>query len=106
MDTWQRILKRRDEVVARQVAGETLLIPVKGKLADMQRVFALDPVAEQIWNALDGGATLEDVLRRVIAVFDVEEPVARRDVLAFVTSLEAAGLVEAAGGLEPEGTGR
>lgn len=94
MDPWKRVLKRRADVVARRVAGESLLIPIKGQLADMQRIFALDGVAEHIWERLDGVSSLDDILRSVLSAFAVEEPTAKRDLLALVAGLESAGLVE------------
>ena len=96
METLDRVLRRRDDIVARHVAGEQLLIPVRGRLADMQRIFALDPVAEHIWSRLDGATPLAAILGSVVDTFEVDEAQARRDVLEFVTELEAAGLVEPA----------
>jgi hypothetical protein len=98
MNEWQRVFKTRPDVVARRIAGETILVPIRGELADMQKIYALDAVAEAVWNGLDGVADLETVLARVVATFDVPEDVARRDVASFVAKLVEAGLVEQAGG--------
>lgn len=81
------------DVVSRQVAGESLLIPVKGRLADMQRIFALNPVAEHIWRQMDGSGDLDSVVRSVVSVFAVDEVRARQDVERFVGQLIQAGLV-------------
>jgi hypothetical protein len=78
------------------VAGESLLIPIRGRLADLQRIFALDPVAEHVWSRLDGVADLDAILRSVLDNFDVGEEQARRDIGEFVAALEAGGLVEPA----------
>jgi hypothetical protein len=93
MDFWKRIVIKNDDVVARHVVGEDLLIPIKGCLADMRRIFALDPVAAHIWKRLDGAADLEAVLQSVLAAFDVTEERARRDVRAFIAQLEGQELV-------------
>ena len=98
MSPWTKILQPRHDVVVRHVAGECLLIPIRGKLADMERIFALDPVGEHIWMRLDGRSDVEAVLRSVRGAFTVTEDQARKDVLEFVASLEAAGLVEEAAG--------
>jgi len=93
MDFWARIVTIKENVVARRIAGEELLIPIQGRLADMQRIFALDPVAAHIWKKLDGVADLETILKSVTVTFEVSEDRARSDVRAFILQLEAAGLV-------------
>lgn len=93
MDYWKRVLTIHSEVVARHIAGEELLIPIRGRLADMQRIFALDPVAAHVWKKMDGTADLESILQSVLAAFDVSEERARVDVKAFVGQLVAEGLV-------------
>lgn len=93
MDFWKRVLINKENVVSRHIAGEELLIPIKGRLADMQRIFALDPVAAYIWKKLDGSADLESVLQSVLGEFDVVEDKARRDFQSFIRQLEDEGLV-------------
>ena len=93
MNFWMRVLTIKENVVARQIAGEELLIPIQGRLADMQRIFALDPVAAHIWKKLDGSADMEAVLISVLGSFDVSEERARGDIQSFVNQLESAGLV-------------
>jgi hypothetical protein len=82
-------------VIAREIAGETLLVPIRGELADMQRLFFLEPVSHFIWEQLDGATTLADVGMAVTGRFDVDVEVARADLLAFIEELTDAGLVVA-----------
>ena len=96
MDTTHGNMRRSQHVVSRQVAGETLLIPIRGRLADMQRIFAIDPVAAYVWDLLAEPRALDDVVERVTAAFEVTVADARRDVGEFLDSLAAAGLIEAA----------
>jgi hypothetical protein len=94
VDVWAKVYRRKPDVVTREVAGESLLVPIRGHLADMQTLFAVDAVAACIWSALDGARPLEAVLRNVLARFAVEEAVARADLRSFVGDLESAGLIE------------
>jgi hypothetical protein len=89
-------MRRCENVVTRRVAGETLLVPIRGRLADMQRIFALDPVAEHVWSLLAQPQSLSALISSVLDKFEVDEAQARRDVTEFVERLEAAGLIEAA----------
>ncbi len=90
----QKIFKKDDWVRRREVAGETILVPIRGKLAEMQHIFALDPVAACIWCELDGEKTLEQVRESVVEQFGVGPEEAGRDVGEFVAELVEAGLVE------------
>jgi hypothetical protein len=94
VNNWDRVLRKRNDVVARQIAGEALLIPVRGRLADMQRIFALDATAEFIWQRIDGKRSLNDIAQELLGAFKVAEDQARRDLLEFVGQLTTAGLIE------------
>ena len=85
--------RRNEEVVARHIAGETLLVPIRGDLAGMQRIFALDRVAEYIWQQLDGEMSLEAIRDQVLANYDVGEEEAETDIQQFIAELLEAGLI-------------
>lgn len=91
-----RIYRKCGETVMRRIAGETLLIPIRGRLADMQRIFALDSVAERIWESVDGRKDVAQIAGDIAANFDVEAGVAARDAETFLASLQAEGLVATA----------
>lgn len=84
---------RHQDVVPRVVAGETILVPVRGELAHMKQIFVLNPVAEFVWQNLNGSKAVESVLAGVVEEFDIDESTARSDVLEFLAELEEAGLI-------------
>jgi len=86
-------LTRDDRVITRDIAGERLLVPIRGKLADMQRLFALNPAGAFIWDQLDGETSAEAISERVAAAFDVQRDAARADVAEFLDQLVVAGVV-------------
>ena len=93
---WGVVFRKHERVVTRQIAGETLLVPVRGKLVDMQKIFSLDPVAAFVWEHLDGSRTLADVRDAVLDAFDVEQERAEADIQEFVAELVAAELIQEA----------
>lgn len=95
MTSMQTVARRRDNVVKRRIAGEILLIPIRGELAEMEVIFALDPTSEFIWDRLDGTRTLADIAEDVLAEFDTDRETIQRDTLALVTELETANLASA-----------
>ena len=80
--------------MSRSIAGETLIVPIRGKLADMQRIFVLDSsVAQYIWHHLDGKKSLNEIRDGIVADFDVEEKQAETDLQEFIGELLDAGLI-------------
>jgi hypothetical protein len=78
---------RKDNVVAREILDETLLVPIRGQLADMQRLFVLEGVGEFIWNSMDGKKTTAEIAREIVAEFDVMPEEAERDLTTFLARL-------------------
>lgn len=94
---WSKIvLRKRGEIVSREIAGEKILVPIKGKLADMQRIFSLNPVAAYVWDRLDGTRSLDVLLEEVLDHFEVKRGEAESDIREFVKELMKADLAEAA----------
>ena len=92
-EIWGRIFVRDTDVVSRKIAGELFLIPVRGKLADMEKIFTLTTVAEYIWDRLDGQKSLNDLRNDVVAQFDVDQEQAGSDIRDFIGELMEAGLI-------------
>ena len=82
------------EVVTRNIAGETLLVPIKGRLADMQNLFFLEGSGEFIWSCIDGSRSVADICEALVCEFDIGPEQAECDVSAFVQSLLSASLIE------------
>lgn len=88
-----RVFKKQEDIVHREIAGESILVPIRGKLADMQRLFSLDPVAEHIWQQLNGKRTVDEICKSVFDTFDVKKEQAEADLMEFIDELLAAGLI-------------
>jgi hypothetical protein len=87
------VYQRSDGVATRVIAKETLLVPFKGTLASLQRLFALNPVAAFVWQRIDGKATLDSILGDVLGSFEVGREQAWADLSELVAGLRDAGLV-------------
>ena len=81
------IYKKEDGIISRKIAGETLLVPVMGGLADMQRIFSLGRVADFIWEQIDGRSSVSEINEKIVAVFDVDKQEAGADLIEFLDEL-------------------
>lgn len=88
----EKIYKRNEDIVTRKIAGELFLVPIRGKVADMQRIFTLNPVAEYIWQEIDK-QSLNGIRKGILAQFDVEEERADADISEFIAELLEAELI-------------
>jgi len=86
--------RKKDKIAGRHIAGESFLIPVCGRPVDMDSIFILNPLADFIWQRLDGDHTVDAILADVIENFDVEYEQARMDAGDFLGELLKKELVE------------
>ena len=82
-------------LLTRQIAGETIIVPIRGKLADMQHIFALNEVGERVWKLIEEKQSFGEICRQIHEVFDVPSAQAENDVREFLGELVQAGLIEA-----------
>jgi hypothetical protein len=87
---------KRGEYVSRLIAGEMILVPVRGQVGDLNAIYNLNEVAAFIWDRIDGAAGLRAIAAAVASEFDVTPAEAARDTHDFFASLIQAGLVEPA----------
>lgn len=87
------VFSRQPDIVPRDIAGETILVPVRGELAQLQQIFVVNPVGEHIWHQLDGSRGFDSILRSLVEAFEIEDNEARTDLLDFLADLEDAGLI-------------
>ena len=89
----KKIYRKNPDVVARSIAGELLLVPIRGKVADMKWIFSLNPVGELIWQELDAEKSIDDIRDRVVSEFDVTREAAMSDIEDFISELLQANLI-------------
>ena len=93
-DARPRILRVAGEIVRREIAGETILVPVRGQAADMRRMYSLNPTAAFVWTRIDGTRSLAAILDELLGTFAGDPAIARADVETFVATAVAEGLLE------------
>jgi hypothetical protein len=84
----------RESIVVRRIAGEHLLVPIRGHVSQMKAIFALTGAGGRIWELLDGERALGDVRDALVERFEVGAEQAWAELCEFVEHLEESGLVE------------
>lgn len=78
-----------DGVVVEEIEGEAVLLDLEG-----DTYYSLNHVAHFIWDEIESGASLGDVVEGITAGFEVEEERARKDAVDFLEHAVEEGLAE------------
>ena len=81
-------MKIKKELLKRQIAGETFLVPLGKTVYDNNGLFFLTEVGAFLWDLLPQAESVEDLLKAVLEAYDVDEATARADILAYLGKLE------------------
>ena len=87
---------RSSDLVSRDVAGETVVVPICRGVGDLDSIFTFNTVGTHLWNLLTEGRTEAELTSSVTKRFLVSEYVAQSDVRNFLTDLLGVGLVRTA----------
>jgi len=87
---------RSQSVVARVVAGETLIVPIRGKVGDLASIYSFNGTGTLIWKLLEAPKTIEQLAECVAQEYEVDLAQAKVDVTSFLGEMKAVGLVEVA----------
>lgn len=87
--------RKASSIVTREIAGETILVPIRQNVGDLESIYTLNETASRIWALIDGRRSLGDIRDALVARFEVEQAEAEQDLLEFVGQLQAAGALEA-----------
>lgn len=81
-------MKLKKEFILREVAGETLVVPVGSMALKFNGIISLDPVGTLIWKALEQEKNRDEILAEILENFEVEKQVAEADMDEFLKQLE------------------
>ena len=80
-------------VVSREIAGETIVVPICRGVGDMDFVYTFNALGTQLWKLLAEGHTESQLVKWVTEQYAVGESQALEDVRSFLADLRAVELV-------------
>ena len=78
----------------REIAGSNIVVPVGKNSLEFNGMITLNDSGSFFWDCLCRDTTIDEVVERVTAEYDVDAQRARKDVEAFVKMLEENNLLE------------
>ena len=86
-------MKLKNGFVLREVAGETVVVPVEADL-NFNGMITLNEAAKVLWGVLEKETTAEELVDAILAEFDVDRATAQGDVDAFIQKLKGLDFLE------------
>jgi hypothetical protein len=85
---------RNADLVSRNVAGETVVVPICRGVGDLDAIFTFNGVGTRLWVLLAEGRTEAELSNFLAQRFAVGAEQAQADVRNFLAELQEAGLVQ------------
>lgn len=86
-------MKLKHEFVVRQVAGETLLVPVGLSTLSLNGMLVLNECGKYLWDRIPDAGSEEDLINALLAEYEVNRQTAAQDVAEFLESLRKLGIL-------------
>jgi len=87
---------KNDAFVFREIAGETILVPVYGHVADMESIYTLNGVGARVWALIDGTRTIAEIQEKILEEYDAPEEEIASDLQEFIKGLMSIEALRAA----------
>ncbi|HUP62039.1 MAG TPA: PqqD family protein [Thermoanaerobaculia bacterium] len=87
------VFQRSPDVVCRQVGAESVLVPIRHNVGNLDFVYTLSAVASRVWSLLDGTHDIDGIADVICEEFDVDRETASTDIRTLVSDLGEAALV-------------
>lgn len=80
----QSIVAQKNNFVAKSTGEETLLVPLKNEVVELNQFLTLNEVGSYIWEKLENSDTLDSLTEKVCGEFDAKKEDVAPDIEAFL----------------------
>ena len=86
-------MKIKKELVKREIAGDTILVPVGKTVYDSNGLFILNELGAFLWDRLEAAEKEEELLTAVLDEYEVTKETAKKDLRTFLDKLREMGIL-------------
>lgn len=83
----------KKELIKREIAGDTILVPVGTAVYDSNGLFVLNELGAFIWDILPNVNCEEEICRAILEEYEVSADEAARDVAEFMCKLREMDII-------------
>ncbi len=85
--------RQAEDFVSRNIVGETVLVPIRRQMGDLDSIYTLNEVATFIWEQLSQPRTVGQLVQALGEAFDASSATIRQDLEEYLGQLQAIGAV-------------
>jgi hypothetical protein len=93
MRTFVKSNKNQQDFVTRRIGGETIIVPVRGGVGDLNSIYTLNETGSGIWQMIQEGKPIPEIASLVCGEYEVSAEEAAKDIYSFMKDLRLAGLL-------------
>ena len=94
MDLKDLTFSKKEDFVTREIAGETIIVPIRKQAGDLESIYTLNELGTTIWGMIDGKTKVSKIIEAIHENYNTPRENAARDVVEFLQSLEEARLIQ------------
>lgn len=87
-------MKIKDGFMLREIAGQWVVVPLGSRVVEFNSIMTLTESGAILWKLMEKGSGEDEMIKALLAEYDVDESVVRGDVHAFVESIAEKGICE------------
>lgn len=80
-------MKLRDGFMLKEVAGSYIVVPVGENLVDFSAMITVNETGAFLWELLQKGCEMDELVQRMTAEYDIAADIAKRDIESFLQIL-------------------
>ena len=88
-----RCFQKDKNLVTRIVAGETIIVPVRSGVSDLEHIYVLNELGSRVWDLLDQQMPVSQIVDAICSDYEVSAEQAARDIDELLHNLETAALI-------------
>jgi len=88
------IYKASDNIVARQIEDELIIVPIENNIADFDdAIFSFNETGRRVWDLINGELTIESICNLLASEYDSSLEEIKKDVCELTSKLLAANII-------------
>ena len=101
MEAFDQVYQKNQDFIFRQIENETILVPIRNHVGDMNHIYTLNPIGALVWEYLDSRNSLQNIKNLIMEKFEVSSEKAGEDLCEFIGELKG---ISAIFEVDPSGT--
>lgn len=87
-------MKIKEGYTLKEIAGSNVVVPLGDTQVSFKGIMTLNGVGAFIWKLLEKGADREELIREVLAEYDIDKETASKDIDRYIIKLRAEKIIE------------